>query len=57
MSIWTKIVDFVLGCNVITVTDAKATICLALDKMDADADGYVSVREIVALVKNIFKGM
>jgi len=56
MGIWTKILDFVLGCKLITVNDAKVKICLALDTMDADQDGYVSVREIVALVKGIFKG-
>ena len=56
MGIWTKILDFVLGCKLITVNDAKVKICLALDTMDADQDGYVSVREIVALAKGLFKG-
>ena len=57
MGLWTMIKDYVLGCSLITVADAKTIICDALDNMDTDKDGYVTVREIVALIKTIFRGM
>lgn len=75
MSLWTRFLDWFLGRDIMSIEDLKAVERSAVEslesmfedvntKIDADADGMVSVREAwvlmkdsVAWVRAIIKGM
>ena len=68
MSLWTKFLDWILGRDIMSIEDLKAVERSAVEsleamfedvntKIDADADGMVSVREARVLIRETFAVM
>ena len=53
MGIWEKIKDILFGCKVATTEQIKVAVQIALDNIDADKDGYVSVGEFIKYVRAV----
>lgn len=53
MGIWTKLKDILFGCKIATAEQIKVAVDIALDNIDADNDGYVSVGEFVRYVRAV----
>lgn len=53
MGIWSKITDFLFGCKLATTEQVKVAVDIALDNIDIDKDGYVSVGEFIKYVKAV----
>lgn len=53
MGIWVKLKDILFGCKIATTEQIKVAVDIALDNIDADSDGYVSVGEFVRYVKAV----
>ena len=45
--------DILFGCKIATAEQIKVAVDIALDNIDADNDGYVSVGEFVRYVKAV----
>ena len=63
MSLWSRFLDWILGCDIMSIEDLKAVERSAVEsleamfedvnkKIDTDADGMVSVREAWVLLKD-----
>ena len=68
MSLWTKFLDWILGRDIMSIEDLKAVEDATLihlkdmfddlnSRIDADADGMVSVREARVLIRETFAVM
>lgn len=53
MGIWAKITDFLFGCKLATTEQVKVAVDIALDNIDIDKDGYVSVGEFIKYVRAV----
>lgn len=50
-----RLKDFLFGVNVVSVEKAKAAFDIALDLADKDENGYLSVRELVTVMKEMIR--
>lgn len=53
MSIIERIKEMILGVEVMSVTDAEKAFADALTRIDKDEDGMVSVRELIAVFREV----
>lgn len=50
-----RIKEFIFGVNVVDIEKAKAAFDIAIDLADKDENGYLSVREIITVFKELCK--
>lgn len=49
------IIDMIMGVKLIAKDEAIAKFADAVEKCDKDEDGYLSVRELIAVFKKVLK--
>lgn len=50
-----RLKDFIFGVELLSVEKAKASFEIALDIADKDENGYLSMREIITVFKEMMK--
>lgn len=56
MSIVERIKEFIFGIEVVSVADAREAFDKALDTVDADEDGMLSIRELMGVFRQVARG-
>jgi len=56
MSIVERIKEFIFGIEVVSVADAREAFDKALDTVDADEDGMLSIRELMDVFRQVARG-
>lgn len=56
MSIIERIKEFIFGIEVVSVADAREAFDKALDTVDADEDGMLSIRELMDVFRQVARG-
>lgn len=49
------LIDMIMGVKLISKDDAITKFAEAVEKCDKDKDGYLSVRELIAVFKKVLK--
>lgn len=55
MGIWESIKEMIFGCKLVTVSELKTMIDIALDSVDENKDGYIDVNEFIRLIRTVAK--
>lgn len=55
MGFWSKVVDAILGYDIVKVEDAKKICEKAIVECDANNNGYLNAREFIRFVKQLIK--
>lgn len=56
MSIVERIKEYIFGIEVVSVADAREAFDKALDTVDADEDGMLSIRELMDVFRQVARG-
>ena len=56
MSIVERIKEFIFGIEVVSVASAREAFDKALDTVDADEDGMLSIRELMGVFRQVARG-
>lgn len=56
MSIIERIKEFIFGIEVVSVASAREAFDKALDTVDADEDGMLSIRELMDVFRQVARG-
>lgn len=56
MSIVERIKEFIFGIEVVSVASAREAFDKALDTVDADEDGMLSIRELMDVFRQVARG-
>jgi len=56
MSIIERIKEYIFGIEVVSVADAREAFDKALDTVDADEDGMLSIRELMDVFRQVARG-
>ena len=57
MGFWTKIIDMIMGYDIVNVDDAVKVCTDAIRSCDVDKNGMLNAGEIVRTVKRSIKGL
>lgn len=55
MGIWETLKNWLFGCKIATTEDIRYAVEIALENVDTDKDGYISVAEFVDWVRLVLK--
>lgn len=56
MSIVERIKEYIFGIEIVSVADAREAFDKALDTVDADEDGMLSIRELMDVFRQVARG-